>query len=149
MNLDFSELSPPVLSLSSRKAWGHAGTAGTQGFMRVSASPGGGDGAGTHGDGDAIGAGSGVAEEGAQCAGPAAGPQLSPACPRQVACGTPNEINVSPSSPLVPGRDGRNALDTDIDREAFEERAAIMEFDGGMSRAEAEAAAWALMTKSK
>ena len=32
-----------------------------------------------------------------------------------------------------------------VAREAFEERAAIMEFDGGLSRAEAERAAWVLV----
>ena len=32
-------------------------------------------------------------------------------------------------------------------REDFEERAAIMEFDGGLSRDEAEREAWALMSK--
>ena len=32
-------------------------------------------------------------------------------------------------------------------REAFEERAAIMEFDGGLSRDEAEREAWALVSK--
>lgn len=32
-------------------------------------------------------------------------------------------------------------------REEFEERAAIMEYDGGMTRAEAERAAWALILK--
>lgn len=36
--------------------------------------------------------------------------------------------------------------DEESDRESFEERAAIMEFDGHMTRAEAEAAAMALMT---
>lgn len=36
-----------------------------------------------------------------------------------------------------------------IDREAFEERAAIMEFDGGLSRAEAEAAAWIEITRRR
>jgi hypothetical protein len=34
-------------------------------------------------------------------------------------------------------------------REAFEERAAIMEYDGGMTRAEAERAAWALILKKR
>jgi hypothetical protein len=34
-------------------------------------------------------------------------------------------------------------------REAFEERAAIMEFDGGMSREDAERAAWALISKPR
>jgi hypothetical protein len=36
---------------------------------------------------------------------------------------------------------------SDTLREAFEERAAIMEFDGGLSRDEAERAAWALLAK--
>ena len=36
------------------------------------------------------------------------------------------------------------ALDAEAQREAFEERAAIMEFDGGLTRADAEAAAFAL-----
>jgi hypothetical protein len=31
-------------------------------------------------------------------------------------------------------------------REAFEERAAIMEYDGGLDRADAEHAAWALVS---
>ena len=35
------------------------------------------------------------------------------------------------------------------DSEQFEERAAIMEFDGGMTRVDAGAAAWALMPKAK
>jgi hypothetical protein len=34
-------------------------------------------------------------------------------------------------------------------REEFEERAAIMEYDGGMTRAEAERAAWALILKKR
>lgn len=34
-------------------------------------------------------------------------------------------------------------------REAFEERAAIMEFDGGMNREDAERAAWALVLKQR
>jgi hypothetical protein len=37
--------------------------------------------------------------------------------------------------------------DAEALREAFEERAAIMEFDGGMSREDAERAAWALVLK--
>jgi hypothetical protein len=32
-------------------------------------------------------------------------------------------------------------------REAYEERAAIMEFDGGLSRDDAEREAWALVSK--
>jgi len=34
----------------------------------------------------------------------------------------------------------RRPITEEFDREAFEERAAIMEFDGGMTRADAEAA---------
>jgi len=37
--------------------------------------------------------------------------------------------------------------ETDSVRENFEERAAIMEFDGGMSRDEAERTAWTLVSK--
>jgi hypothetical protein len=52
-------------------------------------------------------------------------------------------------SPLVPDTAGPNACGgDDFDREAFEERAAIMEFDGGLPRAEAEAAALALLGAS-
>jgi len=42
------------------------------------------------------------------------------------------------------GTQGSEAL-----REAFEERAAIMEFDGGMNRENAERAAWALILKPR
>lgn len=40
-------------------------------------------------------------------------------------------------------------LDAEAMREAFEERAAIMEFNGGLSREDAERAAWALVLKSR
>jgi hypothetical protein len=46
-----------------------------------------------------------------------------------------------PLVPPVPPRLGSSATDGSFDREAFEERAAILEFDGGMVRADAEAAA--------
>jgi hypothetical protein len=48
---------------------------------------------------------------------------------------------VVPRVPPVPPISTSNATAVSFDREAFDERAAIMEFDGGMSRAEAEAAA--------
>lgn len=38
---------------------------------------------------------------------------------------------------------------TPIDREAFEERAAIIEFDGGLSRDEAERTAWAMILQRR
>jgi hypothetical protein len=37
--------------------------------------------------------------------------------------------------------------DSEALREIFEERAAILEFDGGLSRGDAEQAAWALVAK--
>ena len=40
-------------------------------------------------------------------------------------------------------------LESEVLREAFEERAAIMEFDGGMSRDDAERAAWVLVSKHR
>ena len=38
-------------------------------------------------------------------------------------------------------------LEPESVREAYEERAAIMEFDGGLSRDDAEREAWALVSK--
>jgi pentose-5-phosphate-3-epimerase len=38
-------------------------------------------------------------------------------------------------------------LESEALREAFEERAAIIEFDGGLTREDAERAAWALVSK--
>lgn len=40
-------------------------------------------------------------------------------------------------------------LDAEYEREAFEERAAIMEFDGGMTRPEAESAARIVITNER
>ena len=57
----------------------------------------------------------------------------------------PNEINVSPVSPRVPSFLTQVAADDDFEHEALMKRAAIMEFDGGMTRADAEAAACALL----
>ena len=56
-----------------------------------------------------------------------------------------NEINVSPVSPLVPSAAVMNKHADEFEHEAFEERAAIMEFDGGLTRPDAEAAARALL----
>jgi hypothetical protein len=66
---------------------------------------------------------------------------MSPTCPHSSSTRKPNEIKVSPVSPLVPGLVASIASAQEVDREAFEERAAIMEFDGGMTRVDAEAAA--------
>jgi len=74
---------------------------------------------------------------------------VSPACstcstvaPGQVLQENANEISdVSPVSPVAP-RKSDAVHESDL-IDAFEERAAIMEYDGGMSREEAEAMAWA------
>ena len=53
--------------------------------------------------------------------------------------------HVSPVSPRVPSFLTQVAADDDFERDALKKRAAIMEFDGGMTRADAEAAARALL----
>lgn len=59
---------------------------------------------------------------------------MSPNCPPPWGHGKPCIHAAVPVVPNVPAKKHMN----EIDREAFEERAAIMEFDGGLSRAEAE-----------
>lgn len=54
-------------------------------------------------------------------------------------------INVSPSSPLVPA--ARRRDEGSFHLEAFEERAAILEFDAGLARHEAEEAARLLLER--
>lgn len=74
---------------------------------------------------------------------------VSPACstcstvaPGQVLQEKYNEnSDVAPVSPVAP-RNSDAVHESDL-IDAFEERAAIMEYDGGMSREEAEAMAWA------
>jgi hypothetical protein len=73
----------------------------------------------------------------------AACPHLSPRCPHAIEPKKPNEINVSPVSPRVPSFLKQDAANDDFEHEALKKRAAIMEFDGGMTRADAEAAACA------
>jgi hypothetical protein len=52
----------------------------------------------------------------------------------------PNELTkpTKPPSGSFVSAPSRHVSDIEADREAFEERAAIMEFDGGLTRAEAE-----------
>lgn len=59
----------------------------------------------------------------------------------EVGRGTPSIHAVVPLVPLVPLFSESSATAASFDREAFDERAAILEFDGGMSRADAEALA--------
>lgn len=134
MKLNFEALAGPVTTPPTPKARGHAGTAGTPASMRVCAPAGVGDNAGTRGDK--------CAEAVEQVAFPAAPcPQVSPSCPRRTAAERVNEINVSPASPPAPGIKVDKTGGEHFTCEAFEERAAIMEFDGGLTRTDAEAAA--------
>lgn len=141
MNLNFALLEgtthvPPVCNDR-----GHAGTLGTPAIMRVPEGRRAGDAPGTPGDEAVISrphAGLPTRSAGAalmQC------PRMYPSCPLFGNGHEPKEIKASPMSPLVPGPPGANAFDEDFDPEAFEERAAIMEFEGGLTRADAEVAA--------
>ena len=94
MKLDFSTLTQPAA-----KVRGQVGTVGTPAFMRVCASPGGGDAVGTSGDKPAAL----VAARDLPAAVPAPCPPVSPACPRTPGTGKLNAGAVSPVSPLVPG----------------------------------------------
>lgn len=128
MRLDFSTLTRPT---SSPKHWGQVGTPGTPIAMRVPPRSGSGDMAGTSGDTQPI---------------TPVCPQVSPICPHPSTTRKPNGHAVSPLFPVVPALWEESATAERFDLEAFEERAAIMEFDGGMTRAEAEAAARAIIT---
>ena len=145
MKLDFTMLSGSPAQQASHKPWGQAGTPGTPMLTRTCVQLGGGDKPGTAGDmGLNLAADSAVPEvTGEFC------PPMSPLRPQRTERRNPNEINVSPVSPLVPGLEGQGESGGDIDHEAFEERAAIMEFDGGMTRVEAEAAARILIGNAR
>lgn len=145
MKLDFAALSRPELPQPLPKARGQVGTPGTPATARVAARSAAGDRPGTTGDNGNTKAVDNVAAGGAKVAMPAARPQASPPCPQAGQAANTHEINVSPTSPLVPSDLAQDAGDADDWREAFEERAAIMEFDGGMTRIDAEAAALALV----
>ena len=141
MKLDFTVLSRPASAPPASRTWGQVGTRGTRAIVRVPASQAFGDGPGTPGDNlvspatQGITVAADVRQDGACC------PPPSPPCPRVASPGKPNEIKVSPVSPLVPGLGATTDQGDEFEHEAFEERAAIMEFDGGMTRPEAEAAA--------
>lgn len=113
--------------------------------MRAPARRGDGDEPGTGGDGGATMPTNRDAATTAPALSPMRRPQASPVCPQPSEGRRANEINVSPMSLLVPAIASKTANSDDFAREAFEERAAIMEFDGGLTRADAEAAALALL----
>ena len=129
MKLDFSTLTKTAIVQPAKELWGQAGTMGTSMPMRCSAMTTIGDALGTSGD------------KGAKHMSGAACPQPSPRCPPLQSGRKPNRHEASPMSLGVPSYGSSDGSDDAFDREAFEERAAIMEFDGGMSRTQAEAAA--------
>lgn len=145
MKLDFSVLSLPDLQLPLPKPRGQVGTPGTPATARVAARSATGDTPGTTGDKGNTATVDDATAGGTALAMPAACPQASPPCPQAGRAANTNGINVSPASPLIPSDLARDAGDADDWREAIEERAAIMEFDGGMLRADAELAALAIM----
>lgn len=145
MKLDFSMLYLPELPQPLPKARGQVGTPGTPATARVAARSDAGDRRGTTGDKGNTAAVDDTAAGGAAFAMPAVCPQGSPRCPLPGQAANIHEINVSPTSPPVPSNLAQDAGEADDWREAFEERAAIMEYDGGMSRIDAEAAALALV----
>jgi hypothetical protein len=65
------------------------------------------------------------------------------AVPRPAVC-RKLEVSIGSNGSTSPS----NLAEFEAVREAYEERAAIMEFDGGLSRDEAEREAWALVSKS-
>ncbi len=134
MNLDFSVLARPIPHRPPLAVRGQVGTVGTQAFTRVAARSCAVANVGTGGDIEDVGA---------------LRPRVSPARPLSPDTEASNEINVSPASPFVPTLAGNTECSAGFDREAFDERAAIMEFDGGMTRANAEAAALALLTEAE
>ena len=145
MKLDFTMLLESLAQQAPCKPWGQAGTPGTPMLTRTCVQPGGGDKPGTAGDkGLTLTTDSAVAAvAGGVC------PPMSPACPQYIEGCNPNEINAAPVSPLVPGLECQGEISGDFDHQAFEERAAIMEFGGGMTRVEAEAAARILIGNAR
>lgn len=123
MKLNFAALARPTAAPTVCQPWGQAGTVGTPASMRLCTSPGAKAGPGASGD------------RLVQC------PPSSPRSPHGGVGDATNEINVSPISPPVPNAVGLDERGEDFAGEAFEERAAIMEFDGGLTRIQAEEAA--------
>ncbi len=133
MRLNFATLSDPM-----QKTGGQGGTLGTASNHAASSRP-----RLPGNDGDTWGhAPAPVIEGQAEKRGLS---PMSPSRPQPWGHGKPCIHAVVPAVPNVPTKNDMN----EIDREAFEERAAIMEFDGGLSRAEAEGLAAASLGRSE
>lgn len=122
MRLNFATLSDPM-----KKTVGHGGTGGTASNHAASRRP-----TQPGNAGDMVGQTPVPLTE--KQAGRAETSHLSHPGQNTVGRGKSSIHAAVPSVPPVPPKKHMNK----IDREAFEERAAIMEFDGGLSRAEAE-----------
>lgn len=144
MNLDLAALTPTLSAQSQRKSWGQLGTWGTPRYTRGFAVVGIGDGAGTTGDDCTAKVAIPDRRVGPSAVSPAECPRTSPCSPLYKVTEASNEIGMSPLSPNVPDTAGMNATGKRCDQEAFDERTAIMEFDGAMTRVDAEAATLAL-----
>lgn len=149
MKLDFGMLYRSEGHAQGDEQRGQPGTTGTHGAARTCSEPAGGDRVGKAGDGGPPEHVRPDLTADAAHKVPVRCPQASPARPRSEAGSDANEINASPVSPPVPVHLDTMAAGDGFDQEAFEERAAIMEFDGGLTRTEAEAAAMALVEQAR
>jgi hypothetical protein len=132
MKLDFAALAQPV-----PKPRGRAGTSGTPAFMRVPTSARIGDRAGKPGDktaGNGVPSGIEAGDMGVLIAVPVECPHSPPVRFHGLGTRKPNIPGASPVSPLVPAGFMKDTARDTLDREGFEQRAAIMEFDGGLFR---------------
>lgn len=149
MKLNFYLLAHEDDETDQHNLRGQRGTLGTAGVASLSASPSDMFVVGTGGDTVNLSAPIGAAESGligiTIAAEASICPPASPTCPQPQSGSQTNGRAASPASPPVPNAKLVIAGSRRIDWEAFEERAAIMEFDGGLSRENAEAAAWAHM----
>ena len=124
MMLDFSMLSQPASR--SREQVGTAGTREETGLLVL------------EGRGDTVGTGG---DRAGSC------PQLYPRCPQQGSSPGGSIHSESPLSPPVPTLTLDDLMEDE--REDYEERAAILEFDGGLTRTSAERMALRCLTTAR
>lgn len=122
MRLNFATLSNPMQKTGGQD--GTPGTANNQAALSRPHLPG--------NAGDTRGQASAIVIEGQ-----AEKSNLSPTSPNRPQPWGHGKPRIHGGVPVVPNVPAHKHMN-EIDREAFEERAAIMEFDGGMPRAEAE-----------